>query len=124
MNTSPTSEETHSTEAQEISTSSAEEASTSYPAQASVKLKLPPKPVLASNASSDDASSSVQEPPTIPAINPSPEIARSVTQEESPQESHADRSSKKKFSMGLPLSFLLFLIALISLLIQVRFFLK
>jgi hypothetical protein len=124
MNTSPTSEETHSTEAQEISTPSAEEASTSYPDQASVKLKLPPKPVLASSPSSDDISSTIQEPPTIPAISTSPEIVPPLKQEKSIQESHVDRAAKKRFALGLPLTFLLFLIALISLLIQVRFFLK
>ena len=99
-----------------------QEESTSVTLQAPVKLNLPPKPVLANrnlleSHLSTETSSSIptQEPPLIPIKTSSTELP---SYDFSPQNSH---SFKKKFSIGLPLAFLLFLIALISLLMQVRF---
>ncbi|KAB2642460.1 MAG: hypothetical protein DVB29_07360 [Verrucomicrobia bacterium] len=124
MNTEPSSEEAHSTQAQELPSSTPESTTETITPAALVKLNLPPKPVLANSIALDALSSTLQNPPAIPTTSPSSEVTSFLEPEKDPEVPHKEVSSKKKSFIGLPIALLLFLIALISLLIQLRFFIE
>jgi hypothetical protein len=95
--------------------------------QTAVKLNLPPKPVLATkhltNATTNGETIPValQDPPHIPMKKLSSPLSSVPLSEDLSPAWDKKKSSKKKFSIGLPLAFILFLITLISLLLQLRF---
>ena len=95
--------------------------------QTAVKLNLPPKPVLATkhltNPTTNEETTHVpfQDPPHIPMKTLSSPLSSTSLSEDLSPTWDKKKSSKKKFSIGLPLAFILFLITLISLLLQLSF---
>jgi hypothetical protein len=131
MNPATTPEEIPSAASQENSSSTPQEATASVVLQNSMKLNLPPKPILANalvppaadSITETSSPSSTQETPSI-SFTSSPKFSSTLELPSTSMELKEENISQKKFYISLPLAFLFFLIALLALLIELRFFLN